>query len=63
MGFDGFPMPQSPASFVTSDTVLPYLNSYAEHFDVIKFIKYRHQVIRVHPLHSPSGTKWEVVIL
>lgn len=60
MGFDDFPMPDSSHSYITSDEVLSFLKLYANHFDLNKLVKFRHQVIRVRPI---EGTRWEVNIV
>lgn len=60
MGFTDYPMPQSPRSYITSNEVLSYLISFAEHFKLNELIRFRHQVIRVRPI---DVTKWEVNFL
>ncbi len=57
MGFYDFPMPESTHSYVTSDEVLSFLKLYANHFDLNKLIRFRHQVKHIRPI---DGTKWEV---
>lgn len=57
MGFRDFPMPATSRSYVNSTEFLSYLLSYAEHFDLVKLIKFRQHVIRVRPVDK---TKWEV---
>lgn len=63
MGFNDFPM-QYPVgrSYASSDEVLSYLNLFAEHFDLIKLIRYCNQVILVRPLSDDNDnkSKWEV---
>lgn len=60
MTFIDFPTLDSPRSYIYSDEFLAYLQSYAEHYDVIKCIRYRHQVINIRPSDEGKGIKWEV---
>lgn len=58
MGFDDFPIPSSiQRSYIRSEDMLAYLGSYANHFNILELIKFRHYVIRVRPIQD---TKWEV---
>lgn len=53
-----YPHPKDP-SFVTSGKILNYLNLYADHFGLRKFIKFGYEVIRVRPLADDT---WEVLV-
>lgn len=58
MGFSDYPMPTTlRKSYIGSQKVLNYLEAYANHFNVVECIKFRHNVIRVRPVQD---TKWEV---
>lgn len=58
MGFHDFPMPSTlRKSYIGSQKVLNYLEAYANHFNVVEHIKFRHHVIRVRPVQE---SKWEV---
>lgn len=59
MGFPGFPFPPHDKSYVPSDVVLKYLHSFAETFDLIKFVNFEHHVIRVRPL---ANEQWEFIV-
>lgn len=59
MGYPGYDFPNKGHSFVSSEEVLQFFSSYAQHYNVIEKIKFLHYVVRVKPL---SDTKWEVII-
>lgn len=46
-------------SFITQSDVLNYLHSYADHFDLHKYIKFNHVVVRVRPI---GKSKWEILV-
>ncbi|KAK3086070.1 hypothetical protein FSP39_013045 [Pinctada imbricata] len=49
MAFPQFPFKKSLPSFIRHEDVLAYLESYAEHYDVYKHIKFNHMVQNVTP--------------
>ncbi|KAL9914495.1 flavin-containing monooxygenase 2 [Glossina fuscipes fuscipes] len=49
---------QSKESFISSDEVLKFLNSYADHFHLRDHIKFQHKVLRIRPYKN----KWEVLV-
>lgn len=58
MGFSDYPMPTTlRKSYIGSQKVLNYLEDYANHFNIVEHIKFRHHVIRVRPVQE---SKWEV---
>lgn len=59
MGFPGFPIPPQHKSYISSKHFLEFLNIYATTFDIIKLVKFEHQVVRVRPLSDES---WEVIV-
>ncbi|XP_031621424.1 flavin-containing monooxygenase FMO GS-OX5-like [Contarinia nasturtii] len=59
MGFRDFPMPSSSSSYISSNEVLSYLISYAEHFKLNELIKFKHHVIQVRPFET---TKWKISV-
>ncbi|CRK97654.1 CLUMA_CG011039, isoform A [Clunio marinus] len=59
MGYPDFPYPEQQQSYIPAKDVLEYLQSYAKHFDLFKFIKFNSLVIRVRPLSDDS---WEVIV-
>ncbi|XP_011209077.2 uncharacterized protein LOC105230162 [Bactrocera dorsalis] len=59
MGYPDYSYPSEiEQSFVPSAEVLKFLQSYAQHFDLSKYIKLQHEIIRVRPLDE----KWEIYI-
>lgn len=59
MGYPDYPYPKDiEESFVPSAEVLKFLQSYAQHFDLSKYIKLQHEIIRVRPLNE----KWEIYV-
>lgn len=59
MEFPGYHHPKNVSSYPTQAEMLEYLHSYADHFDLNKFIKLHHQVIHVQPIEND---KWEVTV-
>lgn len=57
MRFMDHPFPQTDRSFVPHEDVLAYLQSYADKFNLNRYIKFQHRVINVRPL---PGDRWEV---
>lgn len=57
MGFRDYPMPSSPASYISSAEVLSYIISYAERFQLNELIKFKHHVTRIRVIDTD---KWEV---
>lgn len=57
MGYPDYPYPTDiEESFITSQQVLEFLRSYADHFKLRPHIKLQHEVIRV----RPRLNDWEV---
>jgi cation diffusion facilitator CzcD-associated flavoprotein CzcO len=59
MAFPDFPFPSSIPSFVGHADVHNYLAAYAEHFDLLKYIKFKHVVLAVDRITSPNPC-WSV---
>lgn len=63
MEYSDFNYPSSivnrKVSFLTQSDVLNYLQSYTDHFDLNKYIKLNHLVIRVFPI---KNNKWEILV-
>lgn len=59
MGYPDFPIPEQEKSFISQKDVLAYFNLFAEEFDLKKYIKFEHHVIRVRPLND---NKWEITV-
>jgi dimethylaniline monooxygenase (N-oxide forming) len=59
MGYPDFQIPPQERSYISSQDMLQFINSYAEKFDVRKLVKFEHHVVKVRPLSSSS---WEVVV-
>lgn len=59
MEFPGHSFPNNTISFPPHSDVLKYLQSYADKFDLKKYIQFNHLVIRVHPIEN---NKWEVIV-
>lgn len=66
MHFPDFPFPESThSSYLCSNDVLSYYKSYADKFDLMKFIKFEHHVLRVRPIrldNSSNDEIWEVIV-
>ncbi|XP_041375778.1 flavin-containing monooxygenase FMO GS-OX-like 2 [Gigantopelta aegis] len=61
MAFPGFPFDKKLPSFIKSQDVLKYLEDYADHYDVIKKIKFYQYVQKVQPIDQEKvKVKWEV---
>lgn len=59
MEFHDHHFPNDIISFPWQREVLQYLNSYADSFDLKKFIKFNHLVVRVLPIENH---KWEMIV-
>lgn len=59
MCYPNEPFPEQNESFVSSDAVLNYYQTYAKKYNLFKFIKFEHQVMRVCPLNDE---KWEIIV-
>lgn len=59
MCFPNEPFRDQKESFVTSEEVLSYYNNYAKVHELLQFIKFEHNVLRVRPL---VNDKWEVIV-
>ena len=44
------------------ESVVTYLNDYAEQFDLLKHVKLQHEVISVKPCQNEEQLTWQVVI-
>ncbi|OWF48026.1 flavin-containing monooxygenase FMO GS-OX5-like [Mizuhopecten yessoensis] len=60
MAFPDFPFRGDLPSYVRHGDVLEYLESYADQFDLFKYIKFSTTVIWVEPLTSPDKVTWQV---
>ncbi|XP_046544678.1 flavin-containing monooxygenase FMO GS-OX4-like [Haliotis rubra] len=62
MDYPDFPFPKNLPSFVPHETVLRYLQDYAEHFNVTGRIKFKTRIERVSPVKGDNSGKvrWEV---
>lgn len=58
MEYPDFPYPDDTISYPPQTDVLNYLHSYANQFDLKRFVKFSHLVIRVAPIEHE---KWEIV--
>lgn len=59
MAYPDFPFINQEKSYVSQPDVLGYLESFADHFDLKKHIKFQHYVVRVRPIEE---NKWEVIV-
>lgn len=59
MEFPDFPYPEGTKSYPPQADVLSYLNAYVDEFDLKKYIKFSHMVIRVLPIEKGQ---WEVIV-
>ena len=64
MAFPDFPFPSQWTSFLSHQQVLKYLENYATHFDLYKYIQFNSAVSSVRPLMCVDSRKpqWEVVV-
>ncbi|XP_075229097.1 uncharacterized protein LOC142328861 [Lycorma delicatula] len=60
MGFPDFPIPERDESYIPAEAILKFLNDYADHFDLRKYIKFNHKVQFVSP---EQDGKWKVEAL
>lgn len=59
MEFKDHHYPKDTNNYPPSNVVLKFLQTYADRFNLRKYIKFSHQVIRVVPLEND---KWEVLV-
>lgn len=59
MCYPDLPFPEQNTSFVSSEEVLRYYQWFADEFDLKKYVKFSHHVVRVRPL---LDEKWEVIV-
>lgn len=57
MGFPDFAIPKQDKSYISAESMLEFLDLYAEEFHVKEQIKFQHYVIRVRP---KGESQWEV---
>ncbi|XP_049783147.1 uncharacterized protein LOC126184693 [Schistocerca cancellata] len=63
MGFPDYPFPESGESFVHHTKVLKYLEHYAIHYELLKYIKFKTRVKHVTPKHPQDNrTAWIVTV-
>ncbi|XP_055332961.1 uncharacterized protein LOC129584695 [Paramacrobiotus metropolitanus] len=64
-GYPDFPFPKQDESYVKREMVVQYYHKYAKHFDLLRLIKFRHQVSFVKPIRDASGKvrKWHLEAL
>lgn len=59
MQFPDFPFPPNEKSYLPAGDVNDYLDNYADTFELRKYIKLNHQVLRVRPVNG----EWELIAL
>ncbi|XP_031628156.1 dimethylaniline monooxygenase [N-oxide-forming] 3-like isoform X2 [Contarinia nasturtii] len=57
--FPGWPYPNNTQSFPSQNEVWNYIDSYAKHFGIDKFINLQHRVNHVHPIEEG---KWSIEV-
>ena len=65
MAFPDFPFPSEWPSYISHQKVLKYLEDYASHFKLQKYVNFNSLVSRVRPLVSQETADkevWEVLI-
>ena len=63
MAYPDLPFPQDLPSFITNADVNKYLETYTEHFNFRKNIKFNHQVLSIKPvLGQEEKEKWDIVV-
>lgn len=58
MGYPDFPIPDAPESYLTRVQILNFLNSYCDHFNLRRHIRFLHNVELVQP--SSGDRKWSI---
>lgn len=58
MGFPDFPIPDREESYLPAKDILQFLNDYADHFGLRKYIKFQHVVTLV----NPRDNVWDVTV-
>lgn len=59
LGYPDHVYPDGTEEFPDRETIWNYLDTYADQFDVKKYIKYLHMVLKVQPF---QGEKWKVIV-
>jgi dimethylaniline monooxygenase (N-oxide forming) len=59
MCYPNEPFPENEISFVSSEVILNYYESFADKYNLRDYIKFETHVVRVHPLADDS---WEVIV-
>lgn len=59
MNYPDFPIPEQEKSYIPQEDVLDYLKSYAAKFELLKYIRFEHYVVRVRPIRE---TTWEIIV-
>lgn len=62
MGYPNEPFPPNEKSFVSSDVILSYYESFADKYKLRDHIKFQCQVIRVRPTSQDYMAGWEVIV-
>ena len=63
MAYPDVPFPEDLPSFVTNADVNKYLETYTQHFNLRKHIKFNHEVLSVKPvLRHEDKEMWDVVV-
>lgn len=57
MSYPDFPFKKGGRSYATHQEIRDYLKTYAQHFDLFRYIQYHTHVKRV----SPQGSRWSVI--
>jgi cation diffusion facilitator CzcD-associated flavoprotein CzcO len=60
MAYPDLPFPQDLPSFITNAEVQKYLETYTEHFNFKKYIKFNHQVLSIKP--GNKDKEWDVIV-
>ncbi|KOC68207.1 Flavin-containing monooxygenase FMO GS-OX-like 3, partial [Habropoda laboriosa] len=60
MGYPDYPVSDTPESYLTRSQILNFLNSYCDHFNLRKHIRFLHNVELVEP--SSGSRKWEIKV-
>lgn len=60
MAFPDYPFSTCLKSFIRHEEVLDYLEGYASHYDLLKYIKFETSVQRLHPISGEDKTTWEL---
>lgn len=61
-GFIGYPMPKTLPEFPTGHQILDYIQQFATHFDLDRFVRVNAEVVNAVPCDTSEGSYWLVTL-